>query len=93
MILSDITYTFINRYLSSEGEEALAGGVHEDDLVVGITAVGVDPEDELAFGVVGGEAVAGEEVGRLHDSEVSLLLVAAGGFHGDTAAVHRLQFY
>lgn len=62
---------------------------------MGITAVGLDPEDELAFGVVDGEAVAGEEAGRLHDCEVGLLFIAVGGLHGDAAAeaaAHPRQF-
>lgn len=66
----------VKNYLSADGEEAAAGGVHEDEfaLVAGVGLVRVDSEDELALGVVDGEAVTGEEEGGLEDGELDLLL-------------------
>ena len=42
-------------------------------LEAGLGAVGVNTEDELAEGVVDGEAVTGEEEGGLEDGEVGFL--------------------
>lgn len=46
--------------LAFNGEETLSGGVHEDQLVV-ISTVGIDPKDDIAVTVVGGETIAGVE--------------------------------
>lgn len=51
------------KYLSPDGEERLAGGVHEDYLAPVAGHVIVDPEDEVALAVKHGEPVAAEEEG------------------------------
>lgn len=70
------------RHLAADSEQAAATRIHEDDLVfeAGVGAVGVDPEDEVAVGVVDGEAIAGEEEGGLENGEVGFLFedIAAG---------------
>lgn len=50
-------------YLPANGEKTVSVRVHENDLVsvTHIWAVRVDSEDDIAFAVVNGEAIAGEE--------------------------------
>jgi hypothetical protein len=60
--------------LSKKGEEAFSSGVHENEFIFGfrIGAVGIEPEQHLSMGIVGDEAVAGEEDGGLADGEMGL---------------------
>ncbi|KAK3016682.1 hypothetical protein RJ639_007087 [Escallonia herrerae] len=66
-----------NLYLTASGEEAAAKGVHEHNFapVAAVGSVRFYPKDKLAFAVVDGEPVAGEEEGSLEDGEMGLLLV------------------
>lgn len=77
-------------YLAADGEEAAAGGVHEDEFgeVAVAGAVGVDTEDQLALGVVDGEAIAGEEERGFEDSEVDLFLVCELIFNNNSPTFH-----
>lgn len=56
-------------------------------LIAGMGPVGVDPEDELAVGIVDGEAVAGEEQRGLQNGEMGFVFEhivpnrALFGFH------------
>ena len=50
-------------YLAADGEERLAGGVHEDDLALISGDVIIDAKDEIALGVVDSEAIAVEQQG------------------------------
>lgn len=73
-------------YLAADGEDATTGGVHEDELAA-VGAVGVDSEDEFAGGVVGSEAVSGEEEGSLEHCQMRFFS-AHGHFFHDRSSLH-----
>lgn len=56
--------------LAADGEEAAAEGVHENDfgVVTSTDSVRFDSENEVAGGIVNGEAIAGEEKTSLVNS-------------------------
>lgn len=83
------------RYLSAYSEEAAALGVHEDEFatVVGVGGVRVDSEDHLAFAVVDGEAVAGEEDGGFGNGEVGILIKYERRFHKHPLFHFLLNFW
>ena len=67
-------------------------GIHEDELVfvAGVGSVSLDAEDELAVGVVDGEAVAGEEEGGLEDGEMGFFFEDVG-FLDNEGLFHSLR--
>lgn len=50
----------VGTYLAADGEEGVAGGVHEEEVGLGGGHVVVDAVDEVAGGIEDGEAVAVE---------------------------------
>lgn len=56
-------------YLSADGVERVAGGIHENNLGLVSVGVVVDSKDEVSSGVEDGESIATEEQGFLPHGE------------------------
>ncbi|KAK9268641.1 hypothetical protein L1049_000398 [Liquidambar formosana] len=76
------------------GEEALAGGIHENDFIIGegIRPIGIYPEDDHSVGIVGDEAVAGEEERGLVHSKVGLHLETKTAVNNYSSSGHVQAF-
>ena len=83
----------MNTYLAADGEDASAGGVHENDFasIAGVGAVRVDSEDESAFAIVSSEAVAGEKERGFQHREMRLFFVHVAFLHDRAALRHCLR--
>lgn len=77
-------------YLAANSEEAAAKGVHENDLGVftSTDSVRFDSEDEVAGGVIDGEAIAVEEKTSLVNCKLSFFIVNKAVVHRNSTFLH-----
>lgn len=78
------------RSLATDGEEAAARRVHEDEFgaVASIGSISVDTENELTGTIIDGEAISGEEKTCFTNSELCFFLVNEASINYDPAFRH-----
>lgn len=80
-------------YLAANSKEAAAKGVHENDfgVVTSTDSVSFDSKNEVAGGIINGEAIAGEKKTSLVNSKLGFSFVDKAVVHCNSTVLHGFR--